>query len=565
MTGGGDSERRRRRRLSVGAKFVRRRSLARARVSARLVRDRSVYAPSTRRDARASSIRARSCPPSASSLVTGTHEGSVSRQCWCPVCARSAPPPPPTASAADTRPRRTATSCPRPDGKHRGLPPVSAPHAPMAARRSTETHDRRHMRCMGGGGSMTSDRESRARRDLGEERRRVAFGRQVSGRQRDAREPRSPPARAPLATRASAAGRPSGTSASTRWGSRRGCTPCARRRTPAPRTARPPPRATSPPGRATPPAGPAGTRAPPPPPRVTAPDLRSAATASASPGGAPENTALTTRSANATAHAVGRAQSRPVLSADLAGVPEERVLFARPGGSVGAERRARREPRVQVQVARRGEAERRIAVIKSHAVARRARRREVRAQREVLGELARAPGEDRGLDQRQDVRVPVRPRSTPGGSGADGGTPSACPAWWRSLSAGVYHGKRVGSGRGRVRRRARRRAPGFAEPRPRLRRRGAEIRAPQVGDGEIIAMIIARPGAIDRFVIVIVIVIVIASLRRPHCNSLQLVQPSEPLHSRGAVVEERDRRRVRVHAEKAPVGAAVAPRARRGA
>ena len=50
------------------------------------------------------------------------------------------------------------------------------------------------------------------------------------------------------------------------------------------------------------------------PPRVTAPDLRSAATASASPGGAPENTALTTRSANATAHAVGRAQSRPVLS-----------------------------------------------------------------------------------------------------------------------------------------------------------------------------------------------------------------------------------------------------------
>ena len=72
-------------------------------------------------------------------------------------------------------------------------------------------------------------------------------------------------------------------------------------------------------------------------------------------------------------------------------------------------------------------------------------------------------------------------------------------------------------------------------------------------------MIIARPGAIDRFVIVIVIVIVIASLRRPHCNSLQLVQPSEPLHSRGAVVEERDRRRIRVHAEKAPVGAAVAP------
>ena len=154
------------------------------------------------------------------------------------------------------------------------------------------------------------------------------------------------------------------------------------------RTARPRPRATSPPGRATPPAGPAGTRTPTPP-RVTAPAAR-APRAEASPGGAPENTALTARSANATARAVGRAQSRAGVEPNLAGVPEQRRPFPeRPGGSVGAERRPRREPRVQVQVARRGEAERRIAVIASGR-APRAPAARCAPQREVLGELARS-------------------------------------------------------------------------------------------------------------------------------------------------------------------------------
>ena len=83
------------------SRWVRRRSLykAGARVGAsrtRSIRLRAVYAPSTR----ASSIRARSCAPPPRSLVTGTHEGSVSRQCWCPVCSIQPPPPPPLAAVA---------------------------------------------------------------------------------------------------------------------------------------------------------------------------------------------------------------------------------------------------------------------------------------------------------------------------------------------------------------------------------------------------------------------------------------------------------------------------------
>ena len=247
----------------------------------------------------------------------------------------------------------------------------------MAARRSTETHDRRHMRCMGGGGSMTSDRESASA--IRPKKRRSRLGPcRTPARRAGAR---SPPARA-LATRASAAGRPSGTSAGLDGvldGVARLC------RAPAACAACgcAPPRATSPPGRATRRLVPSFpyAQAPRVPRRISAPprQLRRHPAAHEHRVDHARRTPPPTRSA---------ARRQAVLSQIWPA--SRRARLSPPRRLRGAERRPRREPRVQVQVARRGEAERRIAVITTPSRAARAPR--VRAQRGV----ANTPGARRG-------------------------------------------------------------------------------------------------------------------------------------------------------------------------
>ena len=165
------------------------------------------------------------------------------------------------------------------------------------------------------------------------------------------------------------------------------------------------------------------------------------------------------------AHAVGRAQSRPVLSQiQRHGAGRRRARRRRAQrGLVGAERRRTTRttrPGPSGTPRRSGTTPRACRSTRRAPQSRAAARCAPSAR--CLANLPERPARTEGFDQRQGRTRSGRSRRrrTPGGSGADGGTPSACPAWWRSLSAGVYHGNSGSSSPipMRARCRARRRA-----------------------------------------------------------------------------------------------------------